>query len=242
MKSKMRTTVIFLILFSFLTISASSGQKNNKKIIVTGLVTDSNQRPLVGALVLIYGKNTNVVTDDNGVYKLKVRPDADSITIVTFTSGINTEAINGRTNIDFVLGTAVSSDKNARDKKTADKKVDIGYGNVSEKDVLTRVNTIDGRNSKYATYKNIYEILKGTAGVIVKGNSVQLQGPSSFNSGTQPIFVVDGMIVESVDGISPAMVESISVLKGASASIYGSRGANGAILITLINGSEKEKK
>jgi TonB-dependent SusC/RagA subfamily outer membrane receptor len=50
------------------------------------------------------------------------------------------------------------------------------------------------------------------------------------------------MIVESVDGISPSMVESISVLKGASASIYGSRGANGAILITLINGSEKEKK
>lgn len=118
----MKTTAIFLILFSFLTISVSSGQKNNKKSIVTGLVTDANQRPLVGALVLIDGKNTNVVTDDNGVYKLKVRPDADSITIVTFTSGINTEAINGRTNIDFVLGDAGSSGKNAEDKKTAEKR------------------------------------------------------------------------------------------------------------------------
>lgn len=233
---------VLILLLSFLTIAESSGQKNNKKIVVTGLVTDANQRPLVGALILIDGKNTSIVTDDSGVYKLKVKPDADSITIVTFTNGINTEAINGRTNIDFVLGAAGSSDKNASDKKTADKKVDIGYGKVSEKDVLTHVNTIDGRNSKYATYKNVYEILKGTPGVIVKGNSVQLQGPSSFNSGTQPIFVVDGMIVESVDGISPAMVESISVLKGASASIYGSRGANGAILITLINGSEKERK
>jgi TonB-dependent SusC/RagA subfamily outer membrane receptor len=238
----MSAKAILLVLFSFLIIGTSSGQKNNKKIVVTGSVTDVNQRPLIGALVLIDGKNTSIVTDDNGVYKLKVRPDADSITIVTFTNGINTEAINGRTNIDFVLGAAGSYDKNVQDKTSVDKKVDIGYGSVSEKDILTRVNTIDGRNSKYATYKNIYEILKGTPGVIVKGNSVQLQGPSSFNSGTQPIFVVDGMIVESVDGISPSMVESISVLKGASASIYGSRGANGAILITLINGSEKENK
>lgn len=238
----MKAEAIFLILFSFLITGTSSGQNNNKKIVVTGSVTDANQRPLVGALVLIDGKNTSIVTDNNGVYKLKVRPDADSITIVTFTNGINTKAISGHTSIDFVLGAAGSLDKNEPDKKTVDKKVDIGYGNVSEKDVFTRVNTIDGRNSKYATYKNIYEILKGTPGVIVKGNSVQLQGPSSFNSGTQPIFVVEGMIVESVDGISPSMVESISVLKGASASIYGSRGANGAILITLINGSEKEKK
>jgi TonB-dependent SusC/RagA subfamily outer membrane receptor len=238
----MRIKVCLFILFSIFTITVLSGQKNNKKIVVTGLVTDAYQRPLVGALVLIDSKNTNVITDNDGVYKLKVKPDADSITIVTFTNGISTVAINGRTSIDFVLGIAGLSDKNTQDKKTVDKKVDIGYGKVNEKDVLTRVNTIDGRNSKYATYKNIYEILKGTPGVIVKGNSIQLQGPSSFNSGTQPIFVVDGMVVESVDGITPSMVESISVLKGASASIYGSRGANGAILITLINGIEKEKK
>jgi TonB-dependent starch-binding outer membrane protein SusC len=238
----MRTKAIFIILFSFLTVAILSGQKNNKRIVVSGLVTDANLRPLIGALVLIDGKNTSVVTDNNGVYKLKVRPDADSITIVTFTNGINTEAIKGRTSINFVLGAGGSYDKIARDNKTDDEKVDIGYGSIKQNDVITSVKTIDGRNSKFITYKNIYEMLQGTPGVIVRGNSVQLQGPSSINSGTQPIFVVDGMIVESVDGISPSMVESISVLKGASASIYGSRGANGAILITLINGIEKEKK
>jgi TonB-dependent starch-binding outer membrane protein SusC len=238
----MRTKAIFIIIFSFLTIAILSGQKNNKRIVVSGLVTDANLRPLIGALVLIDGKNTSVVTDNNGVYKLKVRPDADSITIVTFTNGINTEAIKGRTSINFVLGAGGSYDKIVRDNKTDDEKVDIGYGSIKQNDVVTSVKTIDGRNSKFITYKNIYEMLQGTPGVIVRGNSVQLQGPSSINSGTQPIFVVDGMIVESVDGISPSMVESISVLKGASASIYGSRGANGAILITLINGIEKEKK
>jgi TonB-dependent SusC/RagA subfamily outer membrane receptor len=62
---------------------------------------------------------------------------------------------------------------------------------------------------------------------------------SSINSGTQPLFVVDGMPVETVDQISPSSVANISVLKGASTSIYGSRGANGVILITLIKGSDK---
>lgn len=231
------TLVIAICLTQF-----SFGQKNNKKIIVTGLVTDAYQIPLVGALILIDGNNTNIVTNNNGLYKLKVRPDADSITIVTFTNGISTVPIEGRTNINFVLGGMNLSKSNAQNKPANDQQVDIGYGKVSQKNLLTSVSTIDGRNSKYATYKNVYEILKGTPGVIVKGNSIQIQGAASINSGTEPLYVVDGMVVESIDWISPAMVESISVLKGASASIYGSRGANGAILITLLNGSQKEKR
>jgi TonB-dependent SusC/RagA subfamily outer membrane receptor len=238
----MKIKVLLFIIVSFLTVAISSGQKYNKKIIITGIVTDARQRPLVGALILIDGKNTNAVTDNDGLYRLKIRPDADSITIVTFTSGIRTVPIGGRTKIDFVLGGLDLSKQNVQNKQTNDKQVDVGYGNASQKTLLTPVSTIDGRSSKYATYKNIYEILKGTPGVIVKGNSVLIQGQSSINSGTEPLYVIDGMVVETVDGISPSMVESISVLKGASASIYGSRGANGVILVTLINGSEKEKK
>jgi TonB-dependent SusC/RagA subfamily outer membrane receptor len=237
----MRIKTFLLIMLSFLSIVSLSAQ-NKKKTVLTGLVTDVNQRPLVGALMLIDGNNTNIVTDNDGYYKLKIRPDDDSITVVTFTNGISTVAINGRTNINFILGVSALSGQNGPDQPAADgKQVNIGYGNVGEKNLLTQVSTIDGRSSKYATYKNIYEILKGTPGVIVKGNSVQIQGQSSFNSGSEPIFVVDGIVVETVDGIPPSMVESISVLKGASASIYGSRGANGAIIITLINGSEKNK-
>ena len=238
----MRIKVILFILISFLPAAISSGQKNNKKILVTGLVTDARQRPLVGALILIDGNNTNVVTNNSGIYKLKIRPGADSITIVTFTSGISTVAINGRTEINFVLGGSELSKNDVQNKSLNDKQVDVGYGNVSQNNLLTPISTIDGRSSKYASYKTIYEILNGTPGVIVKGNSVQIQGQSSFTSGTEPIYVVDGIVVETVDGISPSMIESISVLKGASASIYGSRGANGAILITLINGSQREKK
>jgi TonB-dependent SusC/RagA subfamily outer membrane receptor len=235
----MRIRFCVLILFSFLSFSVSSGQKNNKKIVITGQVTDARQRPLTGALILVDGRNTSVTTDNEGFYKLKVRPNSDSLTIVTFTSGISTVAIAGRTTINFALGGSELSQKDIQGKKEDDRKVDIGYGDVNQKNLLTQVSTIDGQNSKYATYKNIYEILKGTPGVIVRGNSVQIQGQTSFNSGTEPLYVVDGMVVGSVDGISPSMVESISVLKGSSASIYGSRGANGVILITLIHGHTK---
>src|SRR5664279_5277643 len=100
----MKIKVLLFLIVSFLTVAISSGQKNNKKVIITGIVTDVRRRPLVGALILIDGKNTNSVTDNGGLYKLKVRPDADSITIVTFTSGISTVPIGGRTKIDFVLG------------------------------------------------------------------------------------------------------------------------------------------
>lgn len=238
----MNLKAFLLILLSFLYISVTSGQNKNKKIIVTGLVTDAGQKPLVGALVLIDGKNTNIVTNNNGLYKLRVRPDADSITIITFTNGISTVPINGRTNIDFILGGSPLSQQNVQNKQSNDQQVNIGYGNVSQENLLTPVSKIDGRNSKYASYKNIYEILKGTPGVTVNGNSVKIQGQSSINSGTEPLFVVDGMPIETIDGISPSMVESISVLKGASSSIYGSRGANGVIIITLIKGFEKEKQ
>jgi TonB-dependent SusC/RagA subfamily outer membrane receptor len=238
----MRIKAILTILLSFLIVAVSSGQKNNKKVLITGIVTDVFKRPLVGALILIDSKNTNAVTNTNGIYKIKVRPDADSITIITFTSGVSTVPIMGRTKIDFVLGTVDKSKQDAQIKPENEKQVDVGYGNINRKDLLTPVSTIDGRNNKYAAYKDIYEILKGTPGVIVRGNSVQIQGPSSINSGTEPLYVVDGMIVSTVDGISPSMIESISVLKGASASIYGSRGANGVILVTLINGFEKERK
>jgi TonB-dependent SusC/RagA subfamily outer membrane receptor len=76
--------------------------------------------------------------------------------------------------------------------------------------------------------------------VQVNGKSIQIQGPSSINLSSEPLFVVDGMAVTSIDDIRPQQVKSIEILKGASASIYGSRGSNGVIMITLI-GAEKKK-
>jgi TonB-dependent starch-binding outer membrane protein SusC len=231
----MRKILFLLLIMTVFSVSVASGQKDNKKFQVTGIVTDAGKRPVTGALILIDGKNTNIVTDGTGTYKIKVRPDADSISIITFTNGMATAAINRQDTINFMLGAKDTSQPEFKDNQ-GNNNVNIGYGNVTQKDLLNNVNTIDATNSKYASYKTIYDILKGTPGVMVTGNSVKIQGQSSINSGTEPLYVIDGMAVESIDGISPSMVESISVLKGSSTAIYGSRGANGVILVTLIKG------
>ncbi len=174
-------------------IPAVSAQKNNKKIIVSGTVTDVQNKPIYGALVMVDGKNTNVSTNNKGIYKVRVRPDADSITIVTFNNGVQARAISNNTTINFTLGATNLSQKNVMDYSKGDEAVNIGYGNVKQKNLTNNVSTIDARSSKYATYKNIYEILKGTPGVMVNGNSIKIQGQSSFTSGTEPLFVVGHM-------------------------------------------------
>ncbi|MBA4322122.1 MAG: hypothetical protein C0408_04830, partial [Odoribacter sp.] len=78
-------------------------------------------------------------------------------------------------------------------------------------------------------------------GVRVNGTTIQIQGPSSINLSNEPLFVVDGLIVNSISEISPRIVKSVDVLKGSSAAIYGSRGANGVILIYLL-GTQEDKK
>jgi TonB-dependent SusC/RagA subfamily outer membrane receptor len=230
----MRIKVILFILISFLNVAVSTGQKSNRKVSITGIVTDTRQRPIAGALIVIDRKHTNAVTNSKGIYKLKVQSDADSITIFVAGNGVLTVAIKGRTKIDFILNEADLSILNARKNEPKDKQVDVGYGTVSQKDLQTPVSTIDGRGGKYSAYKDIYAVLQGTPGLIVRGNSVQILGPSSTFSNGEPLFIVNGMTVSNLDWITPTMIESISVLKGSSASIYGSQGGNGVILISLI--------
>lgn len=240
----LRNTGLVLILstaFLFL-FQEVSAQKAAKKINLSGTVTDISGRPVRSALIVIDGKNTNVATDEKGNYHVRIKSNSDSVTVVTFTQGMYTLPINGAEKVNFVLGSSNAGNQNKVQIAGSGEKVDIGYGNVNQKEVLTNVNTIDAQNHKYASYKTIYEVLQGLPGVVVKGKSVQIQGQVSFNAGTEPLYVVDGMIVDSVDGIPPSIVESISVLKGSSASIYGSRGSNGVILITLLKGNEKRNK
>jgi TonB-dependent SusC/RagA subfamily outer membrane receptor len=123
-----------------------------------------------------------------------------------------------------------------------DETINVGYGTVKRKNLTTQVGKIDGTNKKYAAYQNIYDMIRGELpGVQVRGKSILIQGPSSINLSTEPLLVVDGVIINSIDDISPRDVKSIEVLKGAAASIYGSRGANGVIMIYLKSGMDYKK-
>jgi TonB-dependent SusC/RagA subfamily outer membrane receptor len=104
---------------------------------------------------------------------------------------------------------------------------------VKKKDLLTPVYSQDLNENKYTTYKDIYEILRTIPGVEVSGRNITIQGVSTLTSSTEPLYVVDGMTVSSLDGIPTVEIENVSVLKGAAASIYGSRSANGVIIVNL---------
>jgi TonB-dependent SusC/RagA subfamily outer membrane receptor len=234
----MKIKTLFLILLSVLLITTVSGQKTNKKITICGVVTDPSKQPVSGAMILIDGINSNVTTNNKGIYKVKVRPDADSLTIVSFNNGMSNAAIKGRTIIDFTLNASGSS-QYIQQNQGGNDAVNIGYGSAKQRDLTTSVSKIDGKKGRYSTFNNIYEVLKGTPGVSVSGTRITIQGISSLTLSSEPLFVVDGMVVSSIDNISPIQIENISVLKGASASIYGSRGANGVILITLIGAGVK---
>ena len=234
----MKIKILLLILLSCLFITNVSGQKTNKKIVISGRITAPSKQPVSGAMILIDGKNTNETTNNKGIYKVRIRPDADTLTIISFNNGVGSAAIKGRTIIDFTLNGSGSS-QYLQQKQGDDEVVDVGYGNVRQKDLTTSVSKIDGKQGKYSTYRDIFEVLRGTPGVVVSGTSIKIQGQSSLTLSTEPLYIVDGMSVSSIENVLPSQIESISILKGASASIYGSRGANGVILIKLIGASGK---
>jgi len=99
--------------------------------------------------------------------------------------------------------------------------------------MTTSVRKIDASLGKNATYSNIYEMLRVDPSVQVNGNKVVIRGAGS-NISTDPLFVVDGVVIPTIDNINPQLVKSIEILKGANATIYGARGANGVVMITLI--------
>jgi TonB-dependent SusC/RagA subfamily outer membrane receptor len=211
-----------------------AGQKNPKKLTLTGTVLDEAKMPVIGAAITVDGKPVSGTTGKDGSYKIKVKPGTETIGIFTNSEAVVEEPLAGRTKIDLVVPLEVHQKMMSEMADPGNEAINIGYGTVKRKDLLTPVGKVDARKDRYAGYSNIYDMLRGeVAGVQVSGNSIRIQGASSLMLSTEPLFVVDGSIVSSIADIPPHQVSSVEVLKGSSASIYGSRGANGVILITL---------
>ncbi len=231
---------VMVILISLFVMPGLEGQDKARKFFVTGTVTDSRDLPVQGAMILIDNISTNKVTDKNGFFKVKVSPGAGVISAFTTSAGMGEAMIDGETVLKIKLR-GISSAVQTENKTGSEEQINIGYGTVARKDLTTSVNSIQNVNSKYAAYSNIYDVLKGTVpGVQVSGTKITIRGPSSINLTSDPLLIVDGAEVQSLDNIQPLMVESIEVLKGSAASIYGTRGANGVILIKLIGADTRK--
>lgn len=231
----MKTKAIILFLALLVAASQAEGQKRVKLMTVTGRVTDTEMHPVGGVLIVLDFQDSGTKTRKNGTYKVKIRPDVKSVGAYTSNMGSAVTMFEGQERIDFVLDGTQAMVNFAPPVREGETSIDIGYGNVNKKEVITDVGYIDGQTVDNAAYSNIYDMIRGKVpGVDVVGNSITIRGVGSLNLSSDPLFVVDGVAVSSIDNINPREVKSITVLKGASAAIYGNRGANGVILITLI--------
>jgi len=235
--------LIFLLSATGLNVSTHGQSKANKNFI-TGYVTDRDYYPVVGALVMIDQQATNITTDEKGYYKVRITRNASSIGIYSSDCGIITEIIGGRTRINFRYSVSLPSDTNSDqiDLISDNDKINIGYSKIDRRNLTTSVSSIDGTDNRFASYTSVYEMMKGTVpGVLVNGNRVLIRGITTMFGSNEPLYIVDGIPVTSLDDLSPRLVKSIEVLKGPAAAIYGSRGANGVILVDLIDAPETGK-
>jgi TonB-linked SusC/RagA family outer membrane protein len=209
---------------------------------ISGRVTDAESGdPLPGVNVLAKGTASGTVTDVNGQYRLSV---ADNITTLVFSSiGYNTQEIdiNGRSVINLALSPDVQS---------LDEVVVVGYGTTKKSDVTGAIGMVSSEELLKAPVNNALQGLQGkVAGVNVFLNSgsptssprVLIRGLGTINSNSSPLYVVDGVVMEDIQFLNPNDIQSMEVLKDASATaIYGSRGANGVILVTTKKGANTE--
>ena len=195
---------------------------------VRGHVKTITGEPIFNASVYLDSLKTNVKTNRRGNFKIIVPEDVKVIGVFANGYGfLATEYKNEkRVTIIFVK----------KSNQTEDDLVQLGYGVVKDEDTAVKVDKLDMENDKNTVaFTNIYDYIRGrVAGVkVTSDNRIIIRGISTLTGNTDPLFVVDGVIMSSIDHILPQDVKSINVLKGHAASIYGSRGANGVIQIKL---------
>ena len=236
----MNRGIILFMMLSLIVSENIEGQKNNKGNIVSGYVTDVNNQPVAGAIILVDRQETGVVTSKKGFYKVKITPETRMIGAYSDQKGSAEAPAEGGPEINIVLYGNYAIQGFIPAIPAEEEMVNIGYGKVRKQDLTTSTGQIDGRKDKYDSYTSIYDMIRGEVpGVQVVGTQILIRGMSSINAGNDPLLVVNGMAVSSIDNISPREVKSISVLKGSDAAIYGSRAAGGVILIDLKGASDR---
>ncbi len=215
-----------------------------QKITVSGTVVDPTGEPLIGASVLAQGTNTGVATDIDGNYRLEV--EANGTLVVSYV-GYNTQtiAVNGQTTINVTL---------QENSVVLQEVVAIGYGVVKKSDATGSVAMVKPDDIEAGLATTAQDLLVGAApGVVVTtdggnpagGAAIRIRGGASLSASNNPLIVLDGVPLSDRDYggmsplsmISPSNIESMSVLKDASATaIYGSRASNGVIIITTKKG------
>lgn len=230
----MKEKILILLAAGLMAGSMASAQDEVKWVMVTGTVTDTKENPVKGAIILADRENTGISTDRKGAFRIKVGPPVRMLGVYSSKNGSAETMLTGETSVSLVLDGTFRIVGYEPGPPPDEERVNIGYGTVSKKNLDMGIGYIDATEDKNASYTNIYEMIRGQVpGVQVNGTSILIRGHSSVNASSEPLYVVDGMVVSGIGHISPREVKSITVLKGSDAAIYGVKGAAGVIVITM---------
>lgn len=230
LRFKLNPRIPLLILGCLFVFGAAMGQTQT----VIGTVTAGNE-PLIGASIMVKGTSSGVVSDIDGKYSLDVAPT--DVLIFSYIGHTSVEmAVDGRTRIDAILEIDVAQ---------LNEIVVVGYSTQRKSDLTGSIAQVSGEDIEKYTYSDASQALQGRmAGVSVQAQGgapgadaiIAIRGTGTL-SDAGPLFVVDGMLTGNISALNPSDIESVSVLKDASASaIYGSRAANGVVIITTKKG------
>ena len=225
-----------LLFFALFAVCSTVAMAQGK---VTGTVVDASGEPIIGASVMVKGTSTGTVTDFDGNFTLDAPQNA---TLVISYVGYRTQnlAVDGKSQFNVTLD---------EDKQLLDEVVVVGYGVQRKSDVTGALTRVGEKELNSKPVNNAFEALQGkAAGVDITTSErpgtvggITIRGQRSISAGKGPLYVVDGVPLQAggIETLNPRDIESIDILKDASSTaIYGSRGANGVVLVTTKRGQE----
>lgn len=209
---------------------------------VRGTVTDESGMPLPGVSVVVKGTTKGVSTDFDGKYELKDVPQAATLEF----------SYVGFKTVDIRVTGATINVKMTEESQELDEVIVVGYGTQKKGDVTTAITSVSTKDLDERPVTSAAQAIQGrAAGVQVvqpsgqpgAGLSVRIRGNTSISASNDPLYVVDGVPVQDINGLAPTDIQDMQILKDASsAAIYGSRAANGVVLITTKQGLKGEAK
>lgn len=222
--------------------SESIASIQQQTITVSGVVMGSDGEPLMGVNVVEKGTTNGTITDLDGKYTLNVGSNA--VLQFSYIGYVSSDiAVNGQRTVNVTM---------KEDSQNLDEVVVVGYGTVRKADLAGSVSVLDNKTFKDQPIKQVSDALQGrVSGVQVQSSGVpggtvkiRVRGSGSINRSNDPLYVIDGIVRESgLTGLNPDDIQSMQILKDASSTaIYGSRGANGVVLITTKTGKANTRQ
>ncbi|MEN8117365.1 MAG: TonB-dependent receptor plug domain-containing protein [Bacteroidota bacterium] len=217
------------ILFSLLIFYSVTELIAQEKVL-QGKVTTFDSIPLIKASIQIKSSKQIVYTDTMGLFTVLCQPK-DKMKVSA--KGFSRKKVKIEEKVKYIfVNLKLKSGRENRE-------IAVGYGHVKNKNLLYSISSLNERNLDFSRYSNIYEIIRGRfPGVEIRDGEIIIRGTSTFLGSDAALLVVDGVIVTQhvFSSLSPADIANINILKDSSASAYGSRGANGVVIVETRSG------